>query len=188
MICVNFPYPKCIYKFRLHFYNAFSPKRSYFMILLFYTVLNGIVIYLFQKKKKNVLHSLEVMVYWMVAAYVYQNFSAICFMNFKTLEVPNNLVPELAHFLNRTVLFPILLVTFMHFYLLCNTVRKKLFLMAGSIFLFVGLEWLADLLGVLKHVDWKLWWSFAYWFSALVFVIGFMKFFRKILYKKGGHL
>lgn len=157
------------------------------MILLFYIVLNGIVIYLFQKKK-NVLNSLEVIVYWMVAAYVYQNFSALCFMNFKTLEIPNNLEHELAHFLNRTVLFPILLVTFLHFYLQCNTFRKKLSLMAGSILLFVGLEWFADFMGVIKHVDWKLWWSFAYWFSALVFLIGFMNFFRKILYKKGGHL
>lgn len=156
------------------------------MVILFYLILNGIVLYVFSKIKK-VLHSLEILVYWMVSSYVYQNFSAVCFMNFKTLQIPDNLKLELIHFLNRLVLFPIIMVAFLHFFLLVNTFWKKSVLMLCFMFLLTAMEWLADFMGIFTHINWKLWWSFAYWISALFLLIGFMKFFRKILFRKGGH-
>lgn len=60
------------------------------MILLSYIVLNLIVLFLFIKKKKN-LHILEILIYWMVASYLFQNLSALCYMNFKTLLIPEKL-------------------------------------------------------------------------------------------------
>lgn len=157
------------------------------MIFCFYVVLNLIVLYLFPKKA-NVLHSLEVIVYWMVSSYIHQNFSALCYMNFKTIEITDDILYELSHFLNRIVLFPVIMVTFLHSYLIINTFFKKILLFIFFIFLLVILEWLSDFLGVFKHKNWELWWSFAFWLSALAALIGFMKFFRKILYKKGGHI
>ena len=152
------------------------------MILLFYTVLNVIAIFLFIKKKKK-LHILEIIVYWMVSSYLYQNFSALCYMNFKTIIIPDKLSYELSHFLNRIILFPILLVTFLHFFLVLSTHLKKLLLMICFIFLLSGLEWLSDFLGVLIHVHWKVWWSFSFWLIGLLVLVGFMKFFRRILFK-----
>lgn len=154
------------------------------MILLFYIVLNVIVIVLFTKKKKN-LHSLEILVYWCVSTYLFQNFSAVCYMNFKTIYIPDKLTLELSHFVNRIILYPILMVTFLHYFLLLSSLLKKLLLIICSIFLLAGLEWFADYLGVVNHINWPIWWSFAYWLTSLLFLIGFMKLFRKILYKGG---
>lgn len=152
------------------------------MTLFFYFALNIIAV-LFLIKRKRKLHILEVMVYWMVASYAYQNFSALCYMNFKTLFIPENFMDEYTHFLNRIVLFPVLMVTFLEFFLVLSSSWKKLYLLISFVFLFSGIEWICNLLGVLIHVNWRIWWSFAFWFSSLLFLIGFMKFFRKLLYK-----
>lgn len=152
------------------------------MILFFYGVLNVISLFLFSKKKKK-LHTLEVIVYWTVSSYLYQNFSALCYMNFKTLIIPDILSYELAHFLNRIILFPIVMVTFLDYFLILSTHLKRLLLIISFIFLLSGLEWLADFLGVLIHVDWRIWWSFSFWLLTLLGLIAFMKLFRKILFK-----
>ena len=94
------------------------------MVLFFYILLNVLALVLFIKKKK-MLHILEIIVYWMVSSYLYQNFSAICYMNFKTLIIPEKLSYEFSHFLNRTLLFPILMVTFLHFFLILTTQFEK---------------------------------------------------------------
>lgn len=157
------------------------------MILFFYVALNVIALFLFTKKKKS-LHSLEIITFWMFSSYLFQNFSALCYMNFKTIFIPDKLSYELAHFLNRTVLFPMLMVAFLHFFLILSTPLKKLLLLISFIFLLTALEWLSDLLGILVHIHWQLWWSFSFWLFALLGLIGFMKFFRKILYKGGLNL
>jgi hypothetical protein len=152
------------------------------MVLVFYIVLNGIALFLFILKKKR-LHILEIIVYWMIGSYLFQNFSALCYMNLKTLIIPEILSYEFSHFLNRIVLYPAIMVTFLHYYLILNTHLKKLLLIMSFVLVFVGLEWLADFLGVIKHVHWRIWWSFSFWLIALLVLIGFMKLFRKILNK-----
>lgn len=152
------------------------------MVLFFYILLNVIVIFLFIKKKKN-LHPLEILVYWLISSYLFQNFSALCYMNFKTIYIPDILSLELAHFINRIILYPILLVTFLHYFLILSSLLKKILLIIGSVFVFVGLEWLADTLGVINHVHWRIWWSFAFWMGGLLLLISFMKLFRKLLFK-----
>jgi hypothetical protein len=157
------------------------------MVLFFYIVLNVLAIFLFIKKKK-MLHILEIIVYWMISTYLYQNFSAICFMNFKTLIVPEKLSLEFSHFLNRTILFPIIMVIFLHFYLILTTNWKKFLLFGSFVFFLTGLEYLSDLLGVLIHKHWRVWWSFAYWVATLSVLLVCMRVFRRILYKGGNHL
>jgi hypothetical protein len=154
------------------------------MILIFYLIVNVLTIYFFIKMKKR-LHILEILVYWMFSSYLFQNFSALCFMNFKTLIIPDKFTNEFAHFINRIVLYPALMVTFLQFFIILNSHLKKLFLLAGFIILLAGIEWLSDLLGVMNHVHWQLWWSFTFWLVALVVLIGLMKFFRNILYIGG---
>lgn len=154
------------------------------MILLCYILINVVAIFLFIKKKKN-LHILEIIIYWMVSSYFFQNLSALCYMNFKTFIIPDKLSYELSHFFNRTILYPILMVTFLHIYIRLLTNLKKLLLTIIFIFLLAGVEWLEHFSGVLLHVNWQIWWSFTYWMVTLLTLIGFMKFFRKFLYKGG---
>lgn len=154
------------------------------VILFFYSLLNLIVVIIFAKKKKR-LHILEILVYWMISSYIYQNFSALCSMNFQTLIVPNKLSYEFSHFLNRTILFPVLMVVFLDFYLHLNTFFKKALLILCFILVLSGFEWLAHFLNVLIHKQWRVWWSLAFWLSALLLLIGFMQLFRRLLYKGG---
>ncbi|MFB5193308.1 hypothetical protein ACE198_00105 [Neobacillus sp. KR4-4] len=152
------------------------------MVLFFYIVLNLLALFLFIRKKK-MLHILEVIVYWAVSSYLYQNFSALCYMNFKTLTIPENLSYEFSHVINRIILFPILMVTFLHFFLILTTLLRKLLLMISFIILLTGMEYLADYLGVIKHVHWQIWWSLSIWMFDLCVLIVFMQWFRRILYK-----
>ncbi|WP_026565693.1 hypothetical protein [Bacillus sp. UNC41MFS5] len=152
------------------------------MVLFFYIVLNVLALFLFIRKKK-MLHILEVIVYWTVSSYLYQNFSALCYMNFKTLIIPENLSYEFSHDLNRIILFPILMVIFLHFFLILTTLLRKLLLMISFIILLTGMEYLADYLGVLIHIHWRIWWSVSIWMFDLCVLIVFMQWFRRILYK-----
>lgn len=88
------------------------------------------------------MHILEVLVYWMVSSYLFQNFSALCYMNFKTLLIPDELSYEFSHFLNRIVLFPAMMVMFLHYFLSLRTYKRKLLLILFFIFILGGLEWL----------------------------------------------
>jgi hypothetical protein len=152
------------------------------MILFLYVVLNVVCLFFFIIKKKK-LHILEIIMYWMVGSYLFQNYSALCYMNFKTIMIPDKLSFELTHFLNRMVLYPMFMVAFLNFFLIISTYLKKFLLIISFIFLFVGLEWLEDFLGIFNHVHWQIWWSFTFWLTGLVVLIGFMKFFRKYLYR-----
>lgn len=146
-----------------------------------------IVLSLFIIKRKR-LHILEIIVYWLIATYIYQNFSALCFMNFKTLIIHDRLTFELSHFVNRIILFPILMVTFLHYYLVLITTFKRILLTGSFIILLSGFEWLSDYVGVLIHVNWQIWWSLSFWLAALMVLIGFMTLFRKMLRKGGANV
>lgn len=152
------------------------------MIFFFYLLINLIAFFFFIKMKKK-LHILEILVYWMIGSYLFQNLSALCYMNFKTLYIPDHLSYELSHFINRILLFPLLMVTFLHYFLILNTYLKKFLLIVSFLFIFLGLEWLSDVLGVLIHINWRIWWSFSFWLVTMFILIGLMKVFRQILYK-----
>jgi hypothetical protein len=153
------------------------------MVLIFYSALNVLVLFLFIRYGRKNLHILEVLVYWMVGSYLFQNYTALCYMNFKTIIIPENLGLEFSHVINRIVLVPVLLVTFLNFYLYLSTNYKKLLLMLFFIFILSGLEGLAHYFHVLIHVHWKIWWSFTVWTAIHLFLVGFSKVFRRILFK-----
>jgi hypothetical protein len=77
------------------------------------------------------------------------------------------------------------MVIFLDCFIIFKTTFKRGLLFIGFIFLFVGLEWFSDFFRVLIHVHWRIWWSFSFWLLTLLVLLGFMKFFRKILYKGG---
>jgi hypothetical protein len=155
------------------------------VVLSFYILLNIAAILFFIKYKKRMLHTLENFIYWLIATIIFQNYTAILYSNTNHLIIPNKFSLALSHFFNRTFLIPIIIVTFLNIYLMATTIWRKLLSMIGFIIVLVGYEMLSDLLGVLQHFHWRLWWSISYWFAALVLSIGFMKFFRKILYGRG---
>jgi membrane-bound ClpP family serine protease len=153
------------------------------MVFLFFLALNITAIVFFLKKRTR-LHVLETMLYWLVSSYLFQNLSALCYMNFHTLGIPERFSSSFSHVLNRLVIYPLIMVTFLHYYAGFYSIARKLGLIIGFMLILLGMEWLGDATGVLVHVHWQLWWSFAYWFTTLLALIGVMKLFRKILYRK----
>jgi hypothetical protein len=158
------------------------------MVLIFYSALNLIALSLFIKYGRKNLHILEVLVYWMVSSYLFQNFSALCYMNFKTIIIPEKLSFEFSHVVNRLVLYPLLMVTFLNFYLFLTTKVKKLLLVIFFTCLLAGLEGLSDYLGILIHVHWRIWWSFSLWLAVLLLLNVLAKLFRRVLFKGGWKL
>jgi hypothetical protein len=154
------------------------------MILFIYLLLNGIALLFFIKKKKN-LHILELTAYWFLASYIAQNFSALCYMNFKTIHIPEVLPLEISHFISRTNLYPVIMVLFLDYYLVTQKSYKKGLLMILFVAILTSIEWLNHFLGVFIHVNWQFWWSPAVWFGALILLISFMKGFRILLFKGG---
>jgi hypothetical protein len=154
------------------------------MVLLIYLLMNGIGLIFFIKKKK-ILHILEIITYWMIASYISQNFSAIFYMNAKTLHIPEKLPFEFSHFLSRTTLYPLIMVLFLDYYLKTNTWIKKIGLIFVTVAILTSIEWFNHFLGVLIHVNWQFWWSPSIWFGGLLLLIGFMKIFRVKLFRGG---
>ncbi|SEP00947.1 hypothetical protein [Paenibacillus sp. OV219] len=154
------------------------------MLLFLYILLNAAVVFVFMKTRKA-MHILEIFVYWWIASYIYQNYSALCFMNFKTLIIPDMFTPKAAHFLNRMVLYPLLMVVFLQLLLRMSSFLRKLALYIGFILLFSTLDGLDHVSGILIHADWRAWWTIALWVITLPFLVVCMKLFRNILFKGG---
>lgn len=148
-------------------------------VLLYFTA----ALFLVRFGKKN-LHALEILSYWLVSTILFQNYSAWFFMNFQFAVIPNVPSLEMVNFINRTVLYPILGVTFLNQYVILSSTGKRLRIIFGYMALLNGMEWLEDRLGVYKHTYWKFWWSLTFWLAFLLILIGFMKIFRKKLLKR----
>lgn len=151
------------------------------MIITFYIILNLVIILAFFLIVKKHLKNLEILVHWFVGSILFQNFSAVNYMNYKKLIIPEDFSIELTHFFNRMILIPLLFVWFLNQYIALTSKVKKLTLSLFFLLIFLGIEWLAEELGVLEHKDWKIWWSVAFWTSAQIASVFFMKYFRKKL-------
>lgn len=106
-------------------------------------------------------------------------------MNFKNLVIPEKLSYEFSHFINRIVLYPVVMVTFLQFFITSKSFVTKSFKLTLFIILLGAFESIEHFAGVLIHKNWHPWWSGAFWLTALLILIGVMTFFRKILYKGG---
>jgi hypothetical protein len=144
-------------------------------ILLFYYVLFIL--------KKN-LHKLEIFAYWCSVSIIVQNISAILYLQLHKIIFSEMKSLNWADSLNRTVLFPLLVVWFLNMYAGTANIKIKLLLIFIFLNILCGVQLLSDWGGLFKHQDWKLWWSYAITLSLLLTMIGFMKLVRFIFYRK----
>lgn len=155
------------------------------MVLIFYLVVNAGLVLSFWKLQRKRLHVLEQFLYGCLSSLVVQNYSAIQSMNYKSSIVPDVLSLEMAHLLNRTVLYPVITLLFLNRYAAGKSTGTKLVLLIGYTSWFTGMEWLSNRLGVFIHVYWKVAWSAAFWLLYLLLFMGIMKGFRKWLDAEG---
>lgn len=157
------------------------------MVLLFYAFLNTVCTWMFFKYCSNKrLHVLEISTYWLFATMLIQNYSALNHINFKLFVIVDVFHLEMAHFLNRIVLEPLVVVWFLHQFVAMTSFLKKAGCLTVYMILLVVQERLQERLGVIQNNGWKIWWSFLVWLTILLLTIGFMKVFRSKLKKVDG--
>ena len=151
------------------------------MVLTFYILLNiAVLLFFFRYQKRNI-HVLEVITYWLVATILFQNYTALFYMNFKYFLIPDILSLELANLMNRTILFPLLAILFLNRYIVLTTIKEKTLWLVCYTVILSSMEGLGDRLGILIHTHWKIGWSFSFWLFFLLALMGFMSYFRKKL-------
>lgn len=150
------------------------------LVFLFYIVFNLVAVVAFFKFQRKSLHPLEIFVYWLVATILFQNYTAFFYLNVKVFVIPEVMSLEMSHLINRTVLYPVVTLLFLNQYVQLKTFLMKVVLVGLYWLLFLGLQWLADELGILIHTsDWKLWWSLAFWLLYVLIHIGVLRVVRK---------
>ncbi|MCZ8519564.1 MULTISPECIES: hypothetical protein [Paenibacillus] len=157
------------------------------MIFIFYLVVNMGFLYVFFNIQRKQLVPLEILLYWCLSSLLTQNYSALQTMNFKSSMIPDQLSPEFAQFFNRTVLYPILALLFLHAYNASKKAGPKVVCIVGFSLLMYGFDYLSSVLGVFVHVTVKEWWSAAFWLLHNVILVGVMSIFRKKLQSGGIH-
>lgn len=154
------------------------------MVFIFYVLVNVfLILYFFRFQKKN-LFPLEIFASWIVSSIIFQNYSALFYMNLNYFYIPDVLSLELAHLLNRTVLIPVITLIFLNQYVKLDSLKKKIVsLIVIELFLALS-EWSEHAAGILVHRDWKMEWSFVFWMLYIAVSILFLKYFRKKLIKE----
>ncbi len=155
------------------------------IVLISYALANLAALILFFRSEHRSIHVLEVLTYWLVSTILYQNYSAFFFMNIKYMVVSEQLSLELAHLLNRIVLYPVFTLIYVNRYAAAagRSARSRWTLCA--IVFFVGLEWLEDWLGILQHTpEWQLWWTLAWWCLYVLILLAVYHAFRIRLMKE----
>lgn len=155
------------------------------LTLIGYIVMNAFVMLIYFRNANRRLHPLETVMSWIIASMVFQNYTALFYMNFELIMIPEKLSLELAHLLNRLVLYPVCLLLYLNRYASLPSLLGKSAWTAASVLFFTGFEWLAHWQHVLIHVpEWKLWWSLAFWTLFVLVNLLVHKLFRHRLNKE----
>jgi hypothetical protein len=96
------------------------------MVFVFYVVLNLVILKYFIKFQKKNIHVLEILVYWLMATILFQNYTAFFSMNIKYFIIPDVFSLEMSHLLNRTILYPVITIIFLNRFLLLQSIKKKI--------------------------------------------------------------
>jgi hypothetical protein len=153
------------------------------MILSIFILLNLTVFFSFFIFGKKELHILEITAYFFFAGIPVQNLSALLCLDLGWITISSTQSLEWAEVINRSVLIPILVVWFLSLFIHTFSYYKKIFYLLFFTCILTGIEYLSEWLGLLKHVHWKFWWSFALNAGLLLIAIPFMVFFRSYFYK-----
>ncbi|MBD2868780.1 hypothetical protein [Paenibacillus arenilitoris] len=137
------------------------------MILVCYLIVNIACVLAFFAWPGKRLHALEILTYWLFGSLLIQNYYAFLHINFKLIVINEALGPALAHFMNRTVMQPLIVVGVLPYYAASGTIGRKAAVLACCAGLLTGLEWLADWVGILEHKGWDGWLTAAFWLVAL---------------------
>jgi hypothetical protein len=139
------------------------------LALLVFCSISVLLILTFSVTKRR-LHLFEGIIVWVCTELLQNNFHWLIGLNYRLVELSLNWIDYLVYDTNRSIIVPICMMLFLELHESLDRKWKKL--LNGAMFaaLFVGLEYLDDVLGILSHSrNWRVWYSFANWtFNLLV--------------------
>ncbi|MCD1260145.1 hypothetical protein B5M42_015125 [Paenibacillus athensensis] len=154
------------------------------MVVYLYVLLNAALVVVYVKWRSGWLHPLETVVYGFAGTIMFQNYSALLTMNLARVFISSRIELELAHVLNRLVLYPLLGLLFLSLYAAMATPVARLACTAAAVMLLTAAERLEGQAGIFVHMNWPVWYSVLYWCFFTVALVGFRRFFRAQLLRQ----
>ncbi|MCZ8520884.1 MULTISPECIES: hypothetical protein [Paenibacillus] len=131
-------------------------------ILIFCSI--SVLLILTLSVTKRRLHVFEGIIVWVFTVLLQNNFHWLFGLNYKLVELSHDWIDYLVYDTNRSIIVPIGMMLFLELHTSLDRKWKKLLNGAMFVALFVGLEYLGDVLGILSHSrNWRVWFSFANW-------------------------
>lgn len=152
------------------------------MVLSFYAIVSLVVLMVFIVVPKN-LHLFEIIVYWCTFSFCRQILLSAISLNLHLFDITTNPSLYMALFFERVLLTPLILIWFLNQYVGARSSGQKV---GWFVFFLLMISIVAHVQGRsgLIHVHyWPIWYSLVYWGSFLLFGIGMMNLFRKLLQK-----
>jgi hypothetical protein len=131
------------------------------------------------------LHTFEILFIWFLLIFIYENFLAYFTLNAKVLVFSEKPQMVASIVVSRLFLTPAIIIWSIGLIKTLHTWWKKGTFVLIIVSVLVGIEYLAQWLGVLKLENWTLWWSFAEWGFIFLMAIWIQKRFHIILIKEG---
>jgi len=133
---------------------------------------------------KRKLHFFEVLLLWVFVLAVLNNVIWLVGLNAKLILYSQNMGDFLALDALRSVIIPVFIILFLEIILVEEKKSRQLFYWAGTIIMLVGIEYMADFVGVINHIaTWKWWWSFAWWTAFVLLSYAVHRLIRRIAIK-----
>ncbi|MGF7036384.1 hypothetical protein J2T17_007447 [Paenibacillus mucilaginosus] len=154
------------------------------MAILIFCSLSVLLILTFSVTKRR-LHVFEGIIVWVLTVLLQNNFFWLIGLNYKLVELSHHWIDYLVYDTIRSIIVPLGMMLFLELHVSLDRRWKKL--LNGAMFaaLFVGLEYLGEVLGLLSHsLHWRLWYSFANWALNLVVLGLAFKWIRSISRKE----
>ncbi|MDQ0113730.1 hypothetical protein [Paenibacillus harenae] len=126
---------------------------------------------------KRRLHLFERIVIWVFVLLLQNNFIWMMGLNYKLVELSHHWLQFLVYDSIRSIIVPICMMLYLELHEYLDRKRTKGLIGVLFIMGFVGIEYLAEWLGVLSHSgNWSVWYSVANWvFNVLLTLLVFKR-------------
>ena len=148
-------------------------------VVVFWSI--SILIALAFSVTRRKIHLFEGIVIWCILVQIQNNFMGMFSINFHLMELSMDKWTFLAYDSIRSIIIPLAMIFFLEQCTSASSVERKAVWWVSAILCFTGLEYCAELLGVLTHSKkWRLWWSISFYTALVSITYGAFKLLRHI--------
>lgn len=131
------------------------------------------------------IHLFEGIILWCFLLHIHNNFVGIVGIDYRLFTISNKPGNFFSYDIIRTVIVPLSIILFLELNSSIYGTWKKLLCWFGIIHLLIGVEYFAEMLGVLSYSEkWSLGWSYVSWTATVLLAFWFHKLIRYIARKE----